>query len=141
MEPQQDSAPVLDAIDEVTYWASVWEQFKKNRIAYSAMWGTVGLVMLAVFAPALVLERPFYIHYTDAGGNAVTEFPWFWSLFDRLLFENGVDIFFNIVMFNNARIELKNIYLSCCFPNTVDALFALFFSWRLWFVWLKFLNN
>ncbi len=98
METQQDSAPVLDAIDEVTYWSIVWDQFKKNRIAYTAMWGTVGLVLLAVFAPALVLERPFYISYVDAGGQAVTEFPWFWGLFDRLLFENGVDIFFNILM-------------------------------------------
>jgi peptide/nickel transport system permease protein len=98
VDTQQDGAVEIDAIDEVTYWSIVWGQFKKNKIAYGGFWSTIGLVALAIYAPLLVLERPFYISYTNAEGAAVTEYPWFWSLFDRLLFENGVDIFFNILM-------------------------------------------
>ena len=95
---QEDKKTQVDPADEITYWSIVWGQFKKNRIAYGSMWGMLAVTLMAIFAPVFVLERPFYISYTNAEGEAVTEFPWFWSLFDRLLFENGVDIFFNIVM-------------------------------------------
>ncbi len=98
MDSQQDGGVPIDAIDEVTYWSIVWGQFKKNKLAYGGFWATIGLVALAIYAPVIVLERPFYISYANAEGVSVTEFPWFWSLFDRLLFENGIDVFFNILL-------------------------------------------
>ena len=59
-----------------------------------------------------MLERPFYIGYTNAEGVKVTEFPWFWSLFDRLLFENGVDIFFNIVLVLSPLVVVTTFVVS-----------------------------
>jgi peptide/nickel transport system permease protein len=54
------------------------------------LWCIVTLCVLAVAAPVLSLNQPFY---WNAGRGA--EFPWFSALFNRLLFENGVDLFFN----------------------------------------------
>jgi ABC-type dipeptide/oligopeptide/nickel transport system permease subunit len=90
----------VDPVDEVTYWSIVWEQFKKNRLAYWGMWAVVGMLLTAVFAPVLCLEQPFMITYADPqSGEAITAYPWFESLlFDRNLFENAVDVFFNLLL-------------------------------------------
>jgi peptide/nickel transport system permease protein len=99
-EQTSQEAPEIDPVDEVTYWSIVWEQFQKNRLAYWGMWALLGMLLLAIYAPLLCLEQPFVFTAVDpATGEAVTEYPWFRSLlFDRNLFENAVDIFFNLVM-------------------------------------------
>ncbi len=96
---QDNQSLTTDPIDEVTYWSIVWEQFCKNRMAYWGMWAVVGMVLLAIFAPVLCMEQPFVITYVNETGATVTDYPWFASLlFDRNLFENAVDIFFNLVL-------------------------------------------
>src|SRR5690606_27516783 len=50
-------------------------------------------VVVAIFAPAISLNQPFYF-----SADGVTRYPFFPSLFNRLLFENAVDIFFNLAL-------------------------------------------
>jgi peptide/nickel transport system permease protein len=52
-----------------------------------------GLCALAIYAPVLSLNQALYWN----AGNGL-EFPWFGALFNRLLFENGVDLFFNCIL-------------------------------------------
>jgi peptide/nickel transport system permease protein len=89
--------PIIDvelATDApISYWGSVWKRLSKNRIATFGLWCIVTLFVLAVAAPVLSLNQPFY---WNAGKGA--EFPWFGALFNRLLFENGVDLFFNGIL-------------------------------------------
>ena len=53
----------------------------------------LGLIVLATFAPVLALNQPFY--WNDGAGP---EFPWLRALFNRLLFENAVDLLFNLLL-------------------------------------------
>ncbi len=79
--------------DRISYWAVVRNQFKKNRPAVWGLWCAVGLFVLATGAPLLALDQPFF---WSARGE--TSFPLFAALFNRLQFENGVDIFFNLLL-------------------------------------------
>ena len=79
--------------DDMTFADIVWGQFKKNKMAYGALWLLAILFLLAVFAPVIASERPF-IWQDDEG----TFFPWFRSLFDHNYYENGVDKFFNLLL-------------------------------------------
>jgi ABC-type dipeptide/oligopeptide/nickel transport system permease subunit len=78
---------------DLTYGDIVWGQFKKNRVAYVSLWGVMALFLAAIFAPILASSTPFV--WTDETG---TSFPWLTTLFDTQYFENGVDLFFNLVM-------------------------------------------
>jgi len=83
----------INNVEDVTYGDIVWGQFKKNRVAYWSLWGVVALFVLAIFAPVIASARPF-IWTVESG----TSYPWFSSLFDRNYYENGVDIFFNLLL-------------------------------------------
>jgi peptide/nickel transport system permease protein len=50
-------------------------------------------LFLAVYCPLLALNVPFYLSTPDG-----TTYPFVKALFDRNFFENGVDIFFNLIM-------------------------------------------
>lgn len=90
-----DSAPS----DDPTYWGIVAAQFRKNRVASLGLWGIIATVGAAIAAPLICLDIPFWIRTVDGAGRHVTEFPWFSALlFDRNLFENGVDVFFNLLL-------------------------------------------
>lgn len=89
--PTVDSAPDSDA--PPSYWGSVWRRLAKNRVATFGLWCVTTLCVLAVAAPLLSLNQPFY--WNEGKG---VEFPWFGALFNRLLFENGVDLFFNGIL-------------------------------------------
>ncbi|TVQ98778.1 MAG: ABC transporter permease [Deltaproteobacteria bacterium] len=78
-----------------SYWAIVWEQFRKQRSSYWAMWLIFGLFALAIYAPVFSSSQPFVWRGSDGG----LSFPWFSSLlFNRNVFENGVDLFFNLLL-------------------------------------------
>jgi len=77
---------------DLTYADIVWGQFKKNRVAYVSLWGVAFLFLLAIFAPLFASSTPFI--WSDETG---TSYPWLTTLFDTQYFENGVDIFFNLV--------------------------------------------
>ena len=72
---------------------AVLRRLAKNRVAIWGLYSVVGLVLLAVAAPLIALNQPFY---WNAGQGA--EFPWLRALFNRLLFENSVDILFNLLL-------------------------------------------
>lgn len=96
--PAHRSATAPDD-DEVLYAWIVWRQFRGNRLAVAGLVTSVLLVVLAIGAPLLCLDLPFWIVYTDAKGASVTAFPWFTSLlFDRNVFESTVDVFFNLLL-------------------------------------------
>lgn len=76
-----------------SYLESVSRRLTKNRLAVLGLYAIGGLVSVAIFAPVLAQNQPFY---WNAGDGA--EFPWFSALFNRLFFENAVDIFFNLIL-------------------------------------------
>jgi MFS family permease len=78
---------------DLTYGDIVWGQFKKNRVAYVSLWGVIALFLAAIASPLFASSTPFI--WQDADG---TSFPWFSTLFDTQYFENGVDLFFNLVL-------------------------------------------
>ncbi|HEX2878085.1 MAG TPA: ABC transporter permease subunit, partial [Polyangiaceae bacterium] len=84
-------SPELDA--PPSYWGSVWRRLSKNRVATFGLWCVTTFCVLAIAAPLLSLNQPFYWN----AGNGL-QFPWFGALFNRLLFENGVDLFFNGIL-------------------------------------------
>jgi peptide/nickel transport system permease protein len=77
----------------LSYLASVSRRVGKNRVAVLGLYAILGLIALATVAPVLAQNQPFY---WNAGNGA--EFPWFSALFNRLFFENAVDIFFNLAL-------------------------------------------
>lgn len=77
-----------------SYWGIVWGQFKKQTSSYVALWLIGVLFAIAVFAPAMANRIPF-IWVDDSG----VSFPWFHSLlFNRNVFSNGIDLFFNLLL-------------------------------------------
>jgi peptide/nickel transport system permease protein len=75
-----------------SYSHLVWTEFTKNKIAVAGLVSIGVLFALAVFAPLLSLNQPFV---WDAGQGR--SYPFFSALFNRLLFENAVDVFFNLL--------------------------------------------
>jgi len=76
-----------------SYGGTVVARFAKNRLALLGARAVLGLLLLATFAPVLALNQPFY---WDAGQGP--RLPWLGALFNRLLFENSVDLFFNLLL-------------------------------------------
>ena len=93
--------------EDMTFLDIVWGQFKKNRMAYAAMWLVVVLFLLAVYAPVIASERPFI--WQDSEGTC---FPWFSSLFDHNYYENGVDKFFNLLLILGTPVFVVLVVLS-----------------------------
>ena len=79
--------------EDMSFSDIVWQQFKKNTMAYLSLWLLAGLFILAVIAPLIASERPFI--WTDSEG---TVYPWLNSLFDHNYYENGIDKFFNLLL-------------------------------------------
>lgn len=79
--------------ERLSYWALVRAQFSKNRPAVVGMWCVLLLFILATIAPVIAMDQPFL--WSDDQG---VQFPFFAALFNRLLFENGVDLFFNLLL-------------------------------------------
>lgn len=90
-EPVTRAAPPEDP----TWVEIVWGQFRKRTVAYASMWGVFGLLLVAIYAPLFVSNKPFVWRE----GDGPLQFPWLRSLFDRNFYENGIDIFFNALLF------------------------------------------
>jgi len=71
----------------------VWRELRKNRISLVGVWCIGALVLMAIFAPLISLNQPFYF-----SADGVTRYPFIRGLFNRLLFESSVDIFFNLAL-------------------------------------------
>jgi peptide/nickel transport system permease protein len=77
----------------LSYGALVWGQLRKNPVAIFGLWSIAGLFLLAIFLPLLCLNVPLLL--IDQAGLRL---PLVTELFNRLLFESAVDIFFNLLM-------------------------------------------
>lgn len=80
-------------LQKISYLSMVWSRLQRNRIAVFGLWCILVLVIVAVYAPFLAHNQPLI--WNDGSG---TKFPFFASLFNRLLFENSVDILFNLLL-------------------------------------------
>lgn len=98
---REEKAPYFQ---KVSYWQVAWSQFKKNKTALGGMWCILFLLLLAVYCPLIASNVPFYMTV-----DGVTMYPFLKALFDRNYFENGVDIFFNVIMM------LSPLYILCYF--------------------------
>lgn len=91
--PLPAAAPPLEETRRSSYWQVVGAQLRKNRVAMVAAALVKGLVVSAIAAPLLAFNVPLF-HDSAEGWRL----PLLHSLFDRTLFENGVDVFFNLVL-------------------------------------------
>jgi len=73
-----------------SYWDIVWRQFCKNRLSLAALGTLVPLFLLAIFAPVIASNVPFY--YRDERGAI---WPWFRALLNP---EETVDYWFNLAL-------------------------------------------
>jgi peptide/nickel transport system permease protein len=85
--------PSSDRIERSSYWMLVWGELRKKREAVIGLWCIAVLFAVAVAAPLISLNQPFV--YASGEGRS---FPFFRALFNRLLFENSVDVFFNLLL-------------------------------------------
>lgn len=49
------------------FWKTVWQNFKKNKISYYALWVLISLVTLALVADFIAYNKPFYAKYKGKG--------------------------------------------------------------------------
>ena len=84
--PERDS-------QRVSYWSIVWAELSRNRVAMAGLVAVLGFFLLAIYAPIISFDQPLLWVGEDG-----VRCPWFAALFNRLLFENAVDIFFNLAM-------------------------------------------
>ncbi len=76
-----------------SYFSLVWRELKQDRLSVAGLWAVGALVALAVGAPLISQDQPFV--YAEAGHWSS---PWLRGLFDRLVFESSVDVFFNLLL-------------------------------------------
>ena len=76
-----------------TYAAIVWQQFRKNRMALFGLWCVAGLFLVGTYTPLLCMNEPLFLMI-----DRKVSFPVFTSLLNRLIWENAVDIFFNLIL-------------------------------------------
>ena len=76
-----------------SYGAIVWQQLSQDRVAVFGLWCIALFALSAVYAPLISLDQPLLWFAPDGPLS-----PWFASLFNRLFFENAVDIFFNLAL-------------------------------------------
>ncbi len=77
----------------IGYFAIVWKELRKNRVAIFGIWCIFGLCLIAIYAPLLSFNQPIFVSI-----DGTWSLPLFSALFNRLLFENSVDIFFNLLL-------------------------------------------
>jgi len=87
------SAPLAPDATRTSYLSLVVRELKKDRLAMLGLKAVVGLVALAVGAPLIASNQPFVLHEASGWWS-----PWFRGLFDRLVFESSVDVFFNLLL-------------------------------------------
>jgi peptide/nickel transport system permease protein len=86
--------PVEEAATErIGGFALALRELEKNRVAVWGMRAIALLVVLAVTAPVISSNQPFV--WRDATSLSS---PWLHSLFDRLVYENAVDVLFNLLL-------------------------------------------
>lgn len=80
-------------MSERSWIGAALAQFGRRRLAVWSARGVLGLVMVAIYAPVFLSNKPFV---WDEGKGLSS--PWLASLFDRNFFENTIDIGFNSLL-------------------------------------------
>jgi ABC-type dipeptide/oligopeptide/nickel transport system permease subunit len=101
------SAFETPAPERTRYFSLVWRELKRDRVSVFGLWAVGGLVALAVGAPLLSQDQPFV--YAEAGHWSS---PWLRGLFDRLVFESSVDVFFNLLLLLLPAYTLVRVLLA-----------------------------
>ena len=79
---------------EPTYGEIVWGQFKKNKVGYVSLYLLGLLAIIAICAPLISLDQPFWITV-----DGETHYPWLEGLLlNENVFSKGIDIFFNLLL-------------------------------------------
>jgi peptide/nickel transport system permease protein len=73
-----------------TYLDIVWKQFRKNRIALAMVWCILAFFAIAIFAPVIASNQPYWFH--DPEG---IRFPWIVSLLNP---PTTIDFIFNAAL-------------------------------------------
>jgi peptide/nickel transport system permease protein len=73
-----------------TYLDIVWKQFRKNRIALVMVWVVLAFFGLAIFAPVIASNQPYWFRDTEG-----LRFPWFVSLLNP---PTVIDFIFNVAL-------------------------------------------
>jgi peptide/nickel transport system permease protein len=73
-----------------TYLDIVWKQFRKNRIALLMVWVVLAFFGLAIFAPVIASNQPYW--FRDPEG---LRFPWLVSLLNP---PTAIDFIFNVAL-------------------------------------------
>lgn len=98
---QTSTAPQPPRPEYKTYGAIVWGQFKKYPLSYYSMWGLAILFFVALIAPLIAMNVPFFISVPEGvgpEGAQGTHFPLFKAMFDINFFDSGVDQLFNFLL-------------------------------------------
>jgi peptide/nickel transport system permease protein len=73
------------------YFDIVWKQFRKNRVAVAMLWIVAALFLLAIFAPVIASNQPYWFREKDGA----LLFPWFVALFNP---DSVIDFVFNVAL-------------------------------------------
>ncbi|HLY74622.1 MAG TPA: ABC transporter permease [Planctomycetota bacterium] len=73
------------------YFDIVWKQFRKNRVAVLMLGLIAGMFVVAIFAPVIASNQPFW--FREADGSMA--FPWIVSLLNP---ETAIDFVFNVAL-------------------------------------------
>ncbi len=92
--------------------SAVLRRLARNRVALLGLYAVIFLLVLATAAPLAALNQPFY---WNAGQGL--EFPWLRALFNRLLFENSVDLLFNLALVTTPLAALALALRPRLFPR------------------------
>lgn len=81
------------ATEDPLWYEIVWGQFRKRTLAFASLYGVLGLILVAIYAPLMSSNKPFLWNAGQGWSS-----PWLYSLFDRNFYENSIDIFFNSLL-------------------------------------------
>lgn len=79
-----------EALSGETYLDVVWKQFRKNRIALAMVWVVLALFGLAIVAPLIASNQPYWYRERDG-----LRFPWLVSLVNP---PTAIDFVFNVAL-------------------------------------------
>lgn len=95
-----------EKMEDPLWYEIVWGQFQKRRLAFRSLGGVGILMLIAIYAPIFVSNKPFL--WNDGSGWSS---PWLISLFDRNFFENAIDIFFNSLLFPGSFFAMGFLFV------------------------------
>ncbi len=91
--PSDVAAAAGERLAGLSHGERVLRELVKRTTTRVGLWCIAALLVLAVYAPFVSLDQP--LAWNEGPGWS---FPLFGALFNRLLFENSIDVFFNLAL-------------------------------------------